>query len=163
MPAWIRAGGAVGSAVPPTTKGKLAPLAMKKLVVDAATVKASVGKPGIAVVDARDAAYYTGKEVGDSHGKTHKTGHIAGAHSLPYDSLYDDRYALRPRDELVKRFAAAGVKPADTIIGYCHIGQQATAMLFAARRLGYTVQLYDGSFEDWSIFHPDYPADKAAP
>ena len=36
------------------------------------------------------------------------------------------------------------------MIGYCHIGQQATAMLFAARTLGYRVVLYDGSFEDWS-------------
>jgi len=163
MPAWTRAGGAVGTAAPPTTRGKLAPLAMKKLVVDAATVKASTSKPGIAVVDARDRAFYDGTDVGDSHGKKHKTGHIAGAHSLPFDSLYDDHNALRSRDELVKLFAAAGVKPGDTIIGYCHIGQQATAMLFAARRLGYAVQLYDGSFEDWSLFHPDYPVERRAP
>ena len=46
-------------------------------------------------------------------------------------------------------FRAAGVKPGDTIIGYCHIGQQATAMLFAARTLGYNVLLYDGSFTEW--------------
>ena len=38
------------------------------------------------------------------------------------------------------------MKPGDTIIGYCHIGQQATGMLFAARTLGYKVLLYDGSF-----------------
>ena len=163
MPAWTRAGGAVGAAAPPTTRGKLAPLAMKKLVVDAATVKASATKPGIALVDARDRAFYNGTEVGDSHGKKHRVGHIAGAHSLPFDSLYDDHNALRSHDELVKLFAAAGIKPGDAIIGYCHIGQQATAMLFAARRLGYSVQLYDGSFEDWSLFHPDYPVDKAAP
>ena len=163
MSAWTRAGGAVSSAAPPTTKGKLAPLVMKKLVVDAATVKASTAKSGIAVVDARDRAFYDGTEVGDSHGKKHKTGHIARAHSLPFNSLYDDHNALRPRDELVKLFAAAGIKPSDAIIGYCHIGQQATAMLFAARRLGYTVQLYDGSFEDWSLFHPDYPVDNRTP
>ena len=51
----------------------------------------------------------------------------------------------------------AGVKPNDTVIGYCHIGQQATAMLFAARSLGYKVVLYDGSFEDWS--KRDLPVD----
>jgi thiosulfate/3-mercaptopyruvate sulfurtransferase len=43
----------------------------------------------------------------------------------------------------------AGVKPGDTVVGYCHIGQQATAMLFAARTLGYNVLLYDGSFTNW--------------
>jgi thiosulfate/3-mercaptopyruvate sulfurtransferase len=36
------------------------------------------------------------------------------------------------------------------VITYCHIGQQATAVLFAARLLGHPVLLYDGSFEDWS-------------
>ena len=36
------------------------------------------------------------------------------------------------------------------MVTYCHIGQQATATLFAARTLGFTVMLYDGSFEDWS-------------
>jgi len=41
------------------------------------------------------------------------------------------------------------VKPGDTLIGYCHIGQQATVVLFAARTLGYKVLLYDGSFHDW--------------
>ena len=43
------------------------------------------------------------------------------------------------------------------VITYCHIGQQATATLFAARTLGYSVMLYDGSFEDWS--RRDLPVD----
>ena len=47
-------------------------------------------------------------------------------------------------------FEQAGVRKGDTVIGYCHIGQQATAMLFAARAAGYKTVLYDGSFEDWS-------------
>ena len=42
------------------------------------------------------------------------------------------------------------MRPGDTIVGYCHIGQQATAMLFGARLLGYDVRLYDGSFQDWA-------------
>ena len=54
-------------------------------------------------------------------------------------------------------FTKAGVKPGDTVITYCHIGQQATAVLFAARTLGYKVMLYDGSFEDWS--RRDLPVD----
>jgi thiosulfate/3-mercaptopyruvate sulfurtransferase len=53
------------------------------------------------------------------------------------------------------------VKAGDTVIGYCHVGQQATAMLFAARTLGHPVLLYDGSFEDWSR-HADYPVENPA-
>ncbi|MFT3771643.1 MAG: rhodanese-like domain-containing protein [Minicystis sp.] len=66
---------------------------------------------------------------------------------------------LRSTEELAALFAKAGVKPDDGVIGYCHVGQQATAMLFAARRLGHDVRLYDGSFEDWSLYHPDYPVE----
>ena len=65
---------------------------------------------------------------------------------------------LKPAADIAAVFTKAGVKPGDTVIGYCHIGQQATAMLFAARSLGYKVVLYDGSFEDWS--KRDLPVEK---
>jgi thiosulfate/3-mercaptopyruvate sulfurtransferase len=80
----------------------------------------------------------------------HRKGHIPGAKSVPFTSPYTDKNELKPAAELRALFAAAGVKPGDTIIGYCHVGQQATAMLFAARSLGYKTVLYDGSFEDWA-------------
>jgi thiosulfate/3-mercaptopyruvate sulfurtransferase len=44
------------------------------------------------------------------------------------------------------------------VIGYCHIGIQATAVIFAARTLGHPVMLYDGSFQDWSA-HTDFPVE----
>ena len=68
---------------------------------------------------------------------------------------------LRQQDEmgeLATLFAKANVKPGDTVVAYCHIGQQATGTLFAARLLGYNVKLYDGSFEDWSA-HADFPVE----
>jgi thiosulfate/3-mercaptopyruvate sulfurtransferase len=156
--AWVRAGGAVTKDVPPAKTGSLAPLKLRPIVVDAATVKARLGTPGVAVVDGRDAAYYDGVESGGSHGTPHRTGHIRGAFSIPYTSITDDRLLVKSDAELAAIFAKAGVKPNDTVIGYCHIGQQTTAMLFAARTLGHPVLLYDGSFEDWSR-HTDYPVD----
>jgi thiosulfate/3-mercaptopyruvate sulfurtransferase len=159
MPAWQRAGHAVTAAVPSARTGKLTPLVMRPIIVDATTVLSSLGKPGFAVVDARDKEFYDGTKTGGMPGHQHRAGHIAGAHSVPFDSVFDDHNALRAPDDLKARFARAGVKPGDTVIGYCHIGQQATAMLFAARRLGHPVLLYDGSFEDWSINHPAYPID----
>ncbi len=47
-------------------------------------------------------------------------------------------------------FKAAGIKPGDTVVSYCHVGQQATVVYFAARRLGYAARLYDGSWDEWS-------------
>jgi thiosulfate/3-mercaptopyruvate sulfurtransferase len=161
MPAWVRDGHPVTDAAAPVRTGKLAPLAMKPIIVNATTVLSSLGKPGVAVIDARDRTYYDGTETGSSHDKQHRTGHIAGAHSVPFSSVFDDKLVLLSTDELTARFTQAGVAPGDTIIGYCHIGQQATAMLFAARRLGHPVLLYDGSFEDWSLHHPGFPVEKS--
>ena len=83
-------------------------------------------------------------------GQTDRAGHVKGAHSVPFTSVTDTQLRVLPLAELKARFDAAGVAPGDTVIGYCHIGQQATAMLFAARLLGHPVKLYDGSFQDWS-------------
>jgi thiosulfate/3-mercaptopyruvate sulfurtransferase len=116
---------------------------------------------GHALIDARDASFYDGVQSGGRRPEAPKFGHIPGAFSLPFTELTNDGLMLRSADELQARFAKAGVKAGDTVIGYCHIGQQATAMLFAARTLGLKVLLYDGSFEDWSG-HPDYPLENPA-
>ncbi len=158
MDAWVRNGGAVTKDVPPAKSGSLTPLAIKPIVVDANYVRAHLDTPHVAIVDGRSPAFYDGVDTGDSMGHTHRTGHIAGAHSVPFTSITDDQLMLKSPQELNDLFAKAGVKPDDTIIGYCHIGQQATAMLFAARTLGHPVMLYDGSFEDWSK-HTDFPVD----
>lgn len=158
MPAWIAAGNETTSVVPAVKQGKLSPLKIKPIVVDADFVKSHLNAPGFAIVDGRDAVFYDGVETGRGHAGSHRAGHIAGAHSFPFTQLVDDKNFVRPADQLAALFTKAGVKPNDTIVGYCHIGQQATAMLFAARSLGHPVLLYDGSFEDWSR-HDGYPVD----
>jgi thiosulfate/3-mercaptopyruvate sulfurtransferase len=162
MPAWIAAGGETTAVVPAVKPGKLSPLKIKPIVVDADFVKSHVNAPGFAVVDGRDAVYYDGVETGEDHAGKQRTGHIAGAHSFPFTQLINDKYFVRPAGELAALFEKAGVKPNDTVIGYCHIGQQATAMLFAARSLGHPVLLYDGSFQDWSRRGDAYPVDNPA-
>jgi thiosulfate/3-mercaptopyruvate sulfurtransferase len=156
MGAWIRDGRALTSAVPAARTGVLAPLATRPVTVDAATVKAGLTRPQTVVVDARLTPFYDGAQVGGSRESPHKTGHIAGAKSVPWSDLTTAQQAFRPAEELRARFEKAGVAPGDTVIAYCHIGQQATAVVFAARTLGLKVLLYDGSFEDWSR-QPDYP------
>jgi thiosulfate/3-mercaptopyruvate sulfurtransferase len=162
MPAWVAAGNETTNVVPAPKKGTLSPLKIKPIVVDADFVKSHLSAPGFAVVDGRDPIYYDGTDTGGGHGGKHKAGHIAGAHSFPFTQLVNDKNYVRSADDLAALFAKAGVKPDDTIIGYCHIGQQATAMLFAARSLGHPVLLYDGSFDDWSRHDASYPVDNPA-
>ena len=156
MQQWKRENRTLTSAVPPALKGKLSVLRIRPIVVDAEWVKSNIGKPGVSVVDGRAASFYDGVQTGGGmHGVKHRTGHIAGARSVPFTEITDEKLFLKSPSDLAALFAKAGVKPGDTIVGYCHIGQQATGMLFAARSLGYKVMLYDGSFEDWSA-HKDY-------
>lgn len=161
MGAWVRDGHAVTDAVPPPKTGKLSALTLRPLVVDAKYVLDHLKTPHVAIVDGRSASFYDGVDTGEGHAGMHRTGHIAGAHNVPFDSIVDEHSMLRSPEELAALFTKAGVQPDDTVIGYCHIGQQATAMLFAARSLGHPVMLYDGSFEDWSR-HTDYPVDNPA-
>jgi thiosulfate/3-mercaptopyruvate sulfurtransferase len=146
LDAWAQAGEPVTAAPPPPARpGALTLHPHADMVVGADWVQRHESARGYRVVDARARAFYDG--VRDDHGKE---GHIPGAASLPWSDLYEEHGALKPEAELQQAFAAAGVKPGDTVVAYCHIGQYATADLLAARSLGYRVKLYDGAFQDWA-------------
>ena len=159
--AWKRAGNTVTADVPAPRTGTLAPLTLRSVVADADAVQASLGDAGVAVVDARTSAFYDGTQTGGRPGAEHKTGHIQGARSVPFNTLITSEGLLKSQAELRSIFDAAGVKPGDTVIAYCHIGQQATGVVLAARLLGHKVALYDGSFEDWSRRNLPVEASKA--
>jgi hypothetical protein len=57
---------------------------------------------------------------GGSKDRPHRTGHIAGARSVPFTTVTGDDLTMRPSPELAAAFATAGVKPGDTVIGLTH-------------------------------------------
>jgi thiosulfate/3-mercaptopyruvate sulfurtransferase len=145
MRAWQAERRPLTTDVPARVAGSLAPLRTKPLVVDAAWVKARGGAPGVRLIDGRAAVFYDGVEAGGP-----RRGHIPGARSIPYTEIAGTDLRVRSAAELSALFRKAGVAPGDTVVAYCHIGQQGTAVLFAARTLGHPVLLYDGSFQDWA-------------
>jgi thiosulfate/3-mercaptopyruvate sulfurtransferase len=160
MPAWKAAGGTVTTApeaaAPPRTKGKITAAPRPELVADLDFVKANLCTAGVAIVDSRTPKFFDGADAGSMP----RAGHIPGARSLPFDTLVTDDNRMKSRDETAKLLEAAGVKPGDTVVSYCHIGQQATVMYFAAKRLGYKALLYDGSWDEWSR-RSDLPVEKS--
>ena len=152
MPRWKDAGGAViPSTADPTSAiqrkpGKLTLKPRPGLVADLDFVKANLTTPGITIVDSRSRKFYDGADAGGMP----RAGHIPGAHSLPFDALVTDDNRMKTHAETAKVMEAAGIKPGDTVVSYCHIGQQATVMYFAAKRLGYKALVYDGSWDEWS-------------
>ena len=148
---WVAASRPTTDAVPPAAApGTLKTLIIQPIVVDSTFVREHLKKPGFVIVDARAKTLYDGVQTGGSPDRPHKTGHIDGAVNVPFSEITNGASQFRTVDELKAVFDAAGVKPGDTVVAYCHIGQQATATIFGARLLGHPVLLYDGSFEEWS-------------
>ncbi len=146
MNAWKSAGHEVTAEAPAPKVGRLAPLKTHPVVVDFAYVQSRLKDPAFHLIDGRAAMFYDGIQAGM---EPSRKGHIAGAHNIPFTEVTDDKLRLKPADQLASLFAKAGVGPRDTVVAYCHIGQQATAVLFAARTLGHPVLLFDGSFQEW--------------
>ena len=144
MGAWRAAGYDVSDSAPAGSSATSLQLtADDDLIADAGDVVAVSQRSDEKLIDARVSAYYNGED--ESFGRA---GHIAGALSLPFNSLVDDNGRF-DESQLTEAFQAAGIDQGDSLIVYCHVGMRATQVLFAARLLGFDARLYDGSFQDW--------------
>jgi thiosulfate/3-mercaptopyruvate sulfurtransferase len=144
--AWKAAGGPVTTEVTRVVRGKLTVRPRSDIVVDAKAVRAAIGDPKVAIIDARDQRFYTG----EAEGMHVREGHVPSAGNLPFNTLIDDRGMFKSRATLEAMLAGAGATPGKRVVSYCHIGQQATVLYFAARLLGRDARLYDGSWDEWS-------------
>lgn len=144
---WESDGHAVSADAAPATTVILSPLKMQSRIVTADYLQSHLKTPGYTIVDARAPEFYNGEKPGIEGAVP---GHVPGAHNIPFTTISGPDGKVKSPEELQAMFTAAGVKSGDHVIAYCHIGIQATAVIFAARTLGIDAQLYDGSFQDWS-------------
>ena len=155
MSAWSAAGHPLSTDTPEPPKGQLTPREVRTdLIVDADFAGVAPGLDGHVLVDARDLVFYDGTRPTND-----REGHIPGAVSVPFTQVVDENLSW-DREKFAQALAAAGVGEGETIVAYCHIGQQATTVLFGARLLGHPVRLYDGSFQDWA--RRDLPVEKGS-
>src|SRR5229473_3277996 len=145
--AWQATHHAVSTEAKQPAKGSITPAPRKEIVADADWVSSHLNKPGVTIIDARTHEFYNGSQ---SDGNP-RSGHIPGAANLPYLDVVDqDNNKFKSPDAIKELFRAAGLKPGNLMVSYCHIGQRATVLYFTARMLGYDAKMYDGSWEDWS-------------
>ncbi len=158
LEAWRAAGKPVVTEVPAPKRGSFTPKLAPEMVVDAAWVKGHLKDPTVQIIDARTANFYNGGETRQS-----RVGRIPGASNVPFGSVIKDGSTTFKDPQVLKALLeAAGAAAGDTVVTYCHIGQQATLVWFAARLLGYHAKLYDGSMQDWSA-RRELPIDAPAP
>jgi thiosulfate/3-mercaptopyruvate sulfurtransferase len=111
------------------------------------TVEEASTAPGLKFIDFRSREEFDGKRMmgGD------QPGHIPGAVNLVWRDLSNPpEFILLPRAELEATIANAGVTRADRIVAYCRSGPRAALGYLALREAGYNVQLFDGSWAEWS-------------
>jgi len=155
LDAWKRAGYDVTSLEPaPFSVSRVTVTSKPGLIVSGDWLRARLNDPTIAIVDARARTFYEGKGGGRP-----RPGRIPGAHSVPFTDVVDSTNALKSADTLRALFLAAGGKPGESIVTYCHVGLQASLVHLAARVAGFRSRLYDLSFEEWS-WREDLPVEK---
>lgn len=147
MPAWQDEGKPTTAELRVPVRGRLTLRPNPDLVASTEWLLGRRGQAGVVVVDARLPRFYEGEESGGMP----RAGHIPGAKSIPFSTLVTEPgNRLKARAELEEILNGAGVGQADTVVSYCHIGQQATLVYFVARYTGRAAKLYDGSWDEWS-------------
>lgn len=144
---WRKAGLPLSADSVVVAPGHLTRPFVKAVIVDHDYVAAVSKNARARLLDARSPESFV-----HAAGGQESPGHIPGAANVPWGTLFDQSTdKLLDKATLEQKFRTAGVQPGDTVVGYCHVGQYATAMLLAARVLGHPVHLYDGSFQDWTM------------
>jgi len=115
--------------------------------VDTDTVLARRSDAASVLVDVRRRTEWTGEELRAKHG-----GHIPWARWLFWqDNLnWLGNRDFRDLEQVRSRFQEEGVTPDKNVIVYCQGGVRASHTALTLTRLGYeSVQVYDGSWEEW--------------
>jgi CubicO group peptidase (beta-lactamase class C family) len=153
LAAWRAAQRTLTSEAPTVQPHSFMPHPAPQKVVNAEWVRGHLSDKAVQVLDARLPEFYSGENAGGMP----RAGHIPGARNVPYNSLLGENGTLKPAGTL-----HSSLDGAPSMVSYCHIGQQATVLYFAARYVGLDAHLYDGSFQDWSA-RPELPVDSSAP
>ncbi len=142
---WVEEGRPVepGDVSPP--RADFHPQTRPELRATAEEVKARLGEAGLQLIDARDAAQYTGAKRRGRRG-----GHIPGALNVPRETFFAEGGGFLPLDAMRGRVEALGLRPDRPTLAYCNGGVAATVVLFNLFRLGQgRLTNYDGSWNEW--------------
>lgn len=104
--------------------------------------------PDIQIVDFRTPAEFVGS---DTRG-AQRGGHVPGAVNVPHANLLQTDGKYKPKEEIAKVFADAGVKTDRPIIAYCMTGVRSTVGIVSYLIAGGSlknVANYDGSMAEW--------------
>ena len=142
---WVAEGGALSKEVPQVTKTVYRVHPDTGRVASARWIVANLGKPNLALVDARSPREFRGEDVRAKRG-----GHIPGAANIEWTQNLTADKTFKSADELLNLYEKAGVTKDKTAVTYCQTMHRASLTYFALRLLGYSdVRGYDRSWSEW--------------
>jgi thiosulfate/3-mercaptopyruvate sulfurtransferase len=118
------------------------------LVRDASDIKAVLKDRSAELVDARAADRFAGKAPEPRPGL--RSGHIPGAHNLPFGKLLNKDGTLKSPADIEKLFGEAGVDLSKPVVASCGSGITASVLALALAQIGHRKSaVYDGSWSEW--------------
>jgi thiosulfate/3-mercaptopyruvate sulfurtransferase len=149
LPKWKREGRPLmtGEPAPRTTRHFTARRNLD-LVRDVDDMKALIHDKSAIIVDARSPERFAGKSPEPRAGL--RSGHMPGAHNVPYGQLLNADGTLKSPTELERLFETAGVDPHKPVVTSCGSGITACVLALALAEKGHRrTSVYDGSWAEW--------------
>ncbi|NOT07383.1 MAG: 3-mercaptopyruvate sulfurtransferase [Gemmatimonadales bacterium] len=124
------------------------PRARPELLRTQAQVESAVATGAAQLLDARSRGRFEGTEPEPRLGL--RGGHIPTAHNLPFGTLVGADGTMLSKDQLLLRYAEAGVDLGSPVIVSCGSGVTACALALGLHLLGHRAYaVYDGSWSEW--------------
>lgn len=151
LPKWIAEGRPVDN-LPPVIKDRHMTVSRQPDLVKDVTEVARASKLGdYEIIDARAHDRFTGAVAELRPGL--RSGHIPGAHNLPFGQLLNADGTMKSPAELKAAFEAAGVDLSKPAITSCGSGITASILAFALEIIGKRDwSVYDGSWAEWGMY-----------
>src|SRR5260221_9135184 len=133
------------------------------ILIDAKTMLAAVGKPGIALLDVRDVDEWIG-DSSSPYGKDFcpRKGRIPGAVWLEWYRMMKPTPSgpmFKSREEILAECATVGITPSTPVVLYCFKGARASNTLVALKEAGAANRTLDFRSRNHGSPQPHFPLD----